>query len=452
MGKILVLATFIAMIGQNGYASFTDISKAPPSFKTSTGAKAVFIDVENATYDINYDLIAKTAFVQTTFHFTTTEKGFPIFDSVAVPTKINLDDCGCATQTVMISSPDSTTSYRMIDAEVEAGKHTIQMVSPILTGVKFDTTGVRSGFFTSDLDDREFLEAYMPSNLEFDQYQMTYRVTFNGLKTDQDFFTNGVVTKNSDSMWTVTYPNYFNTSSAYFHTAPKGFFKTLSKNFKSIDGREIPVVVYGTGSGLEGYMRKAQDVFNELEGTYGPWLHPSLIIYGAGSGGMEYCGATITELWALGHEMTHSYFARGFMPANGDSGWMDEAIASWRDDGYPRHSQLTTQSDMGNQSAYLRITDMRAYTEGADFIGHLDFLSANNGGLKKFLAGLVQNHSFNPTFTQDFQSLLESFNGKSLENVFNTAIYGKKGKGSSKQNIVNPYHPKLTREQLDSLL
>ena len=76
----------------------------------------------------------------------------------------------------------------------------------------------------------------------------------------------------------------------------------------------------------------------ELEQTYGPYPHEALLIYCTGniSGGMEYAGATMTSLEALGHEITHSWFARGVMPANGNAGWIDEAIARWRDRGYPR--------------------------------------------------------------------------------------------------------------------
>jgi hypothetical protein len=59
---------------------------------------------------------------------------------------------------------------------------------------------------------------------------------------------------------------------------------------------------------------------------------------------MEYCGATMTDPGALGHELTHSWFARGVMPANGNTGWIDEAVASWRDDGYPRASRAPNRS------------------------------------------------------------------------------------------------------------
>lgn len=234
--------------------------------------------------------------------------------------------------------------------------------------------------------------------------------------------------------------------------APKGAFRVISDRFKSVDGRSISVTVYGIGSDLQNFQFKAKKVFDELEMDYGPWLHNSLTIYaGPIDGGMEYCGATITNLWALGHEMAHSYFARGFMPANGNSGWMDEAIASWRDNGYPQQSSLTDHTDMANQSPYLRITDYRAYNAGARFIAHLDYLSQANGGLKLFLKNLAQTHSFDPAFTQDFQGLLESFNGKSLQNEFNQGVYGYAGNDKPTKRR-SPFHPKLTQKQLDNLL
>jgi hypothetical protein len=82
----------------------------------------------------------------------------------------------------------------------------------------------------------------------------------------------------------------------------------------------------------------ARNVMQELEQTFGAYPHETLLVYctGASSGGMEYAGAAMTSQAALGHEITHSWFARGVMPANGSAGWIDEAIARWRDLGYPR--------------------------------------------------------------------------------------------------------------------
>src|SRR5690606_27098526 len=101
------------------------------------------------------------------------------------------------------------------------------------------------------------------------------------------------------------------------HTVPEGTTDELEFSLRSVDGRMIPAVVYtaksfwGGSTSLNQLKAMASEVFHELEGDYGAWPHPSLVIYNAGMGGMEYCGATMTSTSALGHELFHSYFARG---------------------------------------------------------------------------------------------------------------------------------------------
>ena len=83
-----------------------------------------------------------------------------------------------------------------------------------------------------------------------------------------------------------------------------------------------------------------------------------MTIYIAGRGGMEHCGATITSMSALAHEITHSWFARGVMPANGNAGWIDEGTARWRDRGYPTAKGFSVRQPV-NLSNYSLSKDTR---------------------------------------------------------------------------------------------
>src|SRR5690606_12751374 len=142
--------------------------------------------------------------------------------------------------------------------------------------------------------------------------------------------------------------------------------------YTSVDGREIPITVYSPWKSRTKRCKKETiRVMQELEADYGPWGHPSFVAYGTlpGTGGMEHAGATATSFGALDHEMLHSYFAKGVVPANGNSGWIDEAIASWRDKGYQRLPKPGfSGSNLGAHSPYKRNTDDRAYALGAKFM------------------------------------------------------------------------------------
>ena len=225
----------------------------------------------------------------------------------------------------------------------------------------------------------------------------------------------------------------------------------MNFNYRSIDGREIPVTIYSTQS-LSSFESRTKSTLAELENDYGAFPHQKVVIYGAGSGGMEYCGATMTSLWALSHELTHSYFARGVMPAAGNAGWIDEAIASWRDADY-RQSSLSSlsPSQMAGHSVYTRMTDDDAYSKGERFMGYLDRLFTAQGGLKKFLRDLVEKRLFKPMLNEEFKQDLELYFNHSLDNEFSKYIMGKKG-DKFDYEVANPYHPKLTPSQLLKLL
>ena len=171
-----------------------------------------------------------------------------------------------------------------------------------------------------------------------------------------------------------------------------------------------------------------------------------------GTGGMEHSGATQTSFGALDHEMLHSYFAKGIMPANGASGWIDEAIASWRDKGYPR---LPTPgfggSNIGGHSPYKRNTDDRSYGLGSAFMGYLDWRLQNMGGLKAFLKGYFAAYKHQVITTEHFKNNLEFFSGLVLSTEFDTFILGK-SHSDTFESEENPVHKAMSKDDLLNLL
>jgi hypothetical protein len=302
-----------------------------------------------------------------------------------------------------------------------------------------------------------FLEQYIPSNFEFDQYQIKLNLNFAGTKkAKQDIYTNGRVVSTSPNSFEVTFPEYFTVSCPYFHLTPKGQKKRIDFTYKSVDGRHLPVTVYTSWwSHPKKFKKEAEKIFKELEADYGPWGHDGLVAYETlpGTGGMEHSGATQTSLAALDHEMLHSYFAKGIMPANGNSGWIDEAIASWRDKGYQRNPTTGfTGSNLGGHSVYKRNTDDRAYALGAAFMAYLDYRLQDRGGLKAFLRGYFQTYNHQVITNEHFKNNLEFFSGLNLEDAFSSYIFGKNTSDSDHLYEPNPHHKALTPSQLRSLL
>ena len=453
--KLVSLLFFISLtvLGQT-----KDVERLPKSFTVSHG-KAVFVDFISADYEINYDLTEKKSSVVATIKFNQVEPGFPVFDSFETPKYVELD--GKEVSSIEVKTPDSETTVRYINKITQLGTHVAKISVPLTKLVQFTSMGFRSAFWTTDLEDRGFLERYMPANLEYDQVKMTFIMSFKGNTVNQKIYTNGEVKKivrSGYESYQITYPAYFNSSSIFFHTVPEGSTNELKFSLKSIDGREVPVIVYASGiqlmglSNLQVLKNKTTEYFQELERDYGAWPHPSLIVYNAGAGGMEYCGATMTSLSALGHEMFHSYFARGVMPANGNSGWIDEALASWRDEGYQSSTSLMGSSRMSAHPKYTRKTDISAYSFGERFMGYLDGKLRSYGGLKPFMRHMLEKRIYSPFLIESFIQEMNDFYGISLDSDFRKFTFGEKGMEKIKSNFSRNIHRKMTLEEMEKFL
>jgi hypothetical protein len=448
MKKWLLLSAFLSN------SVFANLHLAPPDFDTENG-RAVFVDFKTAHYDVTYNLLWKKTLVRSKIVFDQDKTGRPLFDLIPEASRVTLDGKPVSIQTVV--APDGTT-LRQVDMDLEAGQHILQIENSFSQNVRYNifSRRVSSAFWIRDLKSRNFLEQYVPSNFEFDQYQMIMNVNFLGIKnSSQDIYTNGALTQTSPNSYKIVFPDYFTVSCPYFHTTPKGQKKRIDFTYKSIDGRNLPVTVYTSWwSHPIKFKLEAEKVFKELEADYGPWGHPGLVAYETfpGTGGMEHAGATQTSLAALDHEMLHSYFAKGVMPANGNSGWIDEAIASWRDYGYQRKPRPGfIGSDLGKGSLYQRNTDSRAYALGREFMAYLDYRLQDMGGLKAFLKGYFTTYKHKVITAQHFKNNLEFFSGLDLTEDFDTYIWGVNPESPQKETG-SPAHRTLSQTELDSIL
>ena len=450
------MTKWILLSGLLSTSAFANLHLAPPDFNNEHG-RAIFVDFKKAEYDITYNVLWKKApKVKTTITFTATKTGQPIFDLIPDPRNATLN--GQPVKIVETTTPDGS-KIRQVLSTVKPGTHTLEMENNFKENVRYNIfkRTVSSAFWIRDLKYRKFMEQYMPSNFEYDQYAMALNVKFLGTKTShQDIYANGQVIRTSPNSYRVEFPEWYTVSCPYFHTTPKGAKKRIDFSYKSISGKEIPVTVYTSWwSRPSKFKAEAERVFKELEADYGPWGHKQLVAYETlpGTGGMEHAGATQTSFGALDHEMLHSYFAKGVMPANGNSGWIDEAIASWRDYGYQRKPLPEfTGSNLGSQSVYKRHTDSRAYALGREFMAYLDFQLQDRGGLKAFLKGYFQTYKHTVITQEHFKNNLEFWSGLDLTEDFNTYIWGENPSEDLHSEEDHSVHKALSQNDLMKLL
>lgn len=423
----------------------------------SRGNKNVFVDFKEAKSTITYDLADYTVVAETEIQFYQPEAGHPIFDIIPTINEMSVD--GNRANASLIYLPEGVSQVHALDQSISEGHHQMKISNTIENLVSFDSYNktVRSAFWMSDLSDRRYLERYLPTNLEYDQYQNTFEIKIINTTKEHQIYANGEVREIGFNHFEITFPEHYTCSSIFFHLVEKDAHQEVRFTYNSIDGRQIPVTIYSDYN-LEAFQMNTQQFLAELEGDYGPWPHNHVIVYGAGMGGMEYSGATRTSLSALGHELHHSYFARNMMPARGNAGWIDEALASWRDNGYPRGSVGSLEySRMGGHSIYRRTTDTEAYGKGARLMAYFNYRLEEKGGLRPFLKEYFHNHQAESFLTSTFKTELEAYLGQQLDNIFNPYVFGRANYTEELLPITetqeeNPMHPHMTDNELMMLL
>ncbi|MBY0370314.1 hypothetical protein K2X33_06475 [bacterium] len=438
-----------------------DLPLAPASF-TVGGKKAIPIDFDSVHLELELDPSSGTAIGRCSISFYAKETGYPLMDLVPSVRSVRLNGVDLGSQGLpTVTAPQNATQLRMVNAEVQANTGGDLEIEFTLSSneITFSNGGVRMVWAMSDVGaDRGFLERYACSNLEFDHFPMEMQVSITGQRTAHQIFTNGQLVFTGVGSYYVYFPYYFTTSSFYFHITNR----PVSVKKETWQGKQalIPITVYGgTNVNVAQGLSTAKRVLAELESDYGPYAHKSLVVYlTPDGGGMEHAGATITSLGALGHEITHSWFARGVMPADGNAGWIDEAIASWRDNGYPRGnpSLQGNMSTLSGFATYARSTPMAAYTAGASLMSRWDGLFS--GGLKPVLREVFSQAQKNTVSTPSFQALLEQISGKSLDDYFRRYVYGGMRQVTALQLPAEPFphgqtrHPRpFTRAEIQAL-
>ena len=181
----------------------------------------VFVDFQEAKSVIIYDLASYTVEAQTSIQFHQDKDGYPIFDLLPSIKDIKLD--GESVTTTSKRLPDDASWSQIISQQVSQGDHRLEIKNNIERLVSFDSYNktVRSAFWMSDLSDRRYLERYLPTNFEYDQYQNTFEVKIINTTKEHNIYANGTIREIGFNHFEITFPEHYTSSSIYFHCRKK---------------------------------------------------------------------------------------------------------------------------------------------------------------------------------------------------------------------------------------
>jgi len=212
MKNLILLAGMLA-----SFQLFSSTLHTPPSLKSRSGNNITFVDFKKADYKIKYDVQKSETLAVSQIIFESKEEGNPAFDLVNEPLKLLIN--GNSGNIIETSIANDLTKIKFLGNSLPAGTHSLEIHSSITKNVRYNSAekSVRSAFWMSDLSDRMYLEQYLPTNLEYDQYEMSMEVEVANSELEHEIFTNGHVEILSKNLWRISFPKGFTASSVFFH-------------------------------------------------------------------------------------------------------------------------------------------------------------------------------------------------------------------------------------------
>lgn len=434
----------------------SEFSQAPPPV-TVDGHYAVPVRVDQITASFQIDASAKTASATAEMAFTVgPETGYPVFDLRQTISTAMLD--GSPVSPSDIAHHDfgggANTQMRILERWLTAGTaHVLALgypldtpASPNARGLVWEAGSSRLSFdfFFSDLNPARYLEAWLPSTMLWGAFPVTLEVEMIGAPAHV-LISNGLVTTLSTNHWTVAFPETFAPCSQFLLIEAADRITQHSASTTLPGGQPVTIdVATRTSDGLDlvaGAAAIAGHLATNTSGT-GPYMHGNrytALLTAPGYHNMEYDAATTTSNSALAHEVFHSWWARGLVPAQGQDGWLDEAWTS-----YMTGTPTAVPLDMSDPPATLwpgnpwaRRAPTTSYSHGASIFSGIA-ADVGIGALQGHMAGIYQAKEQRHYTTPEIEAELIRRSGHlAIADYFERFVYGgdTSGPGAAKLHL-----------------
>jgi hypothetical protein len=363
---------------------------APPA-KLVDGLQAVPIDIERIEALLVFDGATSTGQGDATIVFSLgAQAGNPIFDLRQTITAAWLD--GVAVATGDVAHHDfgggAQAQLRVLQRSLAAGSSHQLRVTYSLGPPQASMAGsyppgllwsagprLAFNFGFTDLGAGRYLEAWVPANLIFDQFELQLELRINNSAVAHSVISNGAITALAFNHWRLAFPGRFTALSPMLELrATDTLQSSTTTTVLPVSGGTVAIECWKLASSGVNLATQAAAITTLLannETAYGPYLHGGrFVAFFTSAGGMEYEGGTTTSSGALAHETFHSWFARGIKPASQADGWWDEGFTTYQDNGADDAQPFDFTSPpilLCSRDPWQRITAANSYADGFSF-------------------------------------------------------------------------------------
>ncbi|MDM0109656.1 hypothetical protein QTH97_32380 [Variovorax sp. J22R24] len=235
------------------------------------------------------------------------------------------------------------------------------------------TTGPRLAFnfgFT-DLGAGRYLEAWVPANLIYDQFELHLSLHLVNTALAHQVISNGMVTSTGPNQWEVHFPQRFTALSPLLELRAADTVTSMTGNVSlPVSGATVVIEAWKLVSGtadLPTQIANLRTWLADNESRIGPYVHGNRFVVFLNVGGMEYEGGTTSSPGALRHEAFHSWWARGVKPASQADAWWDEAWTTFNIDTPPVAAPFDFAAppvELCPHNPWIRTTASASYTSG----------------------------------------------------------------------------------------
>lgn len=418
-----------------------------PVAKTVDGLLAVPIDIQRITATLTFDGASQTGTGDATVEFIMgPANGNPVLDLRQTITGVWLD--GAAIPVAKAAHHDfgggAGAEMRIVEQVLTAGSaHTLRITYslgppqasgagsylPAMTWSSGPRLAFNFGF--TDLGAGRYLEAWVPANLIYDQFELILEFNVINTAIAHTLITNGTVTNLGANHWRAEYPARFTGLSPLVELRATDTLANAAGSVTlPVSGATVGIEAWKLASGTANLATQVNNIRNFLtanENSTGPYMHGNRFVSFIHVGGMEYEGATTTATGALQHETFHSWWARGVKPASQADGWFDEAWTVYNDNGAANTLPFNFSDPpitLCNRNLWARVTAGGAYTDGYRFwrgVAALVGVPALVAAMSEF----YKRRRSRPVRTTDIEEFLICRTGNSqIVDAFHRFVFG----------------------------